>query len=171
MPPAFTLSQDQTLQLESVGHKTRLIACFRESVLVSFNTPLGRADRFRPAPPGPPCTPDARRLQGCGTHSRFAWARTVHLAKTRRAYPPIPRLGSITPRTRVSTTHIQNIFHLFGPRWHGQRPRTHGVELPATPLFTIPHGRRRVKPILSLRKRFPRPSRGRRLLACLEAFS
>ena len=81
-PPAFTLSQDQTLQLESWSQDTTL----RESASCVFQHTTWPS---RPLPVGTALTstrtdrlPASRKKIRRRTHSRFTWARTVYLSKS-----------------------------------------------------------------------------------------
>ena len=106
-PPAFALSQDQTLQLESVDHKLRLIAKLtNESVLVFFNTPLGRAGHFRPAPPDLPARQSSRRSLGTLGHTPALLGLELFTCKRALGpWRPVSRRGIIQALESLSITH------------------------------------------------------------------
>jgi len=54
-------------------------------------------------------------LPRCGTHSRLAWARTVHLTKIARAYPPWSRRGIIPMCDGLSTSRFRFFNFFCGP--------------------------------------------------------
>ena len=127
-PPAFALSQDQTLQLESVDHKTRLIAG-GESVPVSFNTPLGRAGRFRPTPPDLPTQEPPRRAAPMRDTLPPCLGSNCSLDKDRAGLTALSRHGILTPQEGGVNAVLSVFFTFSGPWWHEQRPRSKDLHL------------------------------------------
>jgi hypothetical protein len=83
---------------------------------VSFNTPLGRADRFRPAPPDLPALGSSRRTSQVRDTLPPCLGSNCSLDKDRaRAYPPWSRRGIIPMCDGLSTSRFR-FFHFFcGP--------------------------------------------------------
>lgn len=71
------------------------------------------------------------KAPACGTHSRFAWARTVHLTKNDHASSSQTDRDCTGPQRPVNgPAWFFSLF--FGPRWHGQHPRSSGCRTSPT---------------------------------------
>ena len=134
-----------------------LIASAR-ACLVSFNTPLGRADRFRPAPPDLPAPETPEGIQSAGHTPAllglelFTWQRSRGPIRPVR---PVARRGIITPLEGLSTTRSRNLSLFFPASVAWTAAEVHGVELPATPFTTIAQPGGHVKPYLSRPRKIP----------------
>jgi len=112
--------------LESVDHKTRLIA-ISESVLVSFNTPLGRADRFRPAPPDLPALGSSRRTSQVRDTLPPCLGSNCSLGKERAGLSALVETRHYTHVQWAVNIPLSTFSFFLRSRWHGQRPGPQGL--------------------------------------------
>jgi len=125
---------------------------------VSFNTPLGRADRFRPAPPDLPALGSSRRTSQVRDTLPPCLGSNCSLDKDRAGLSALVETRHYT-HVRWAVNIPLSVFSLFlRSRWHEQRPEPQGptalaLHLPV--LYTTCRGRSS-----AIRPRNPHKKRG-----------
>ena len=123
---------------------------------MSFNTPLGRADRFRPAPPDLPALGSSRRTSQVRDTLPPCLGSNCSLDKDRAGLSALVETRHYT-HVRWAVNIPLSVFSLFlRSRWHEQRPEPQGptalaLHLPV--LYTTCRGRSSAIPKKSAREK------------------